>query len=102
MDAAEVKEHVRGDVLIFLALAVLTVVTVAISYIDMEKPAAITVAMAVALVKAGLVAAFFMHLKSERRIIHWVLVLCLAFFVFVMFLPLGTHLGIHPLWPLVN
>ena len=99
MDAAEVKAHVRVYVLVFSALAVLTIVTVAISYIHMPTPSAIAVAMAVALVKAGLVAAFFMHLASERRIIHWVLILCLAFFAFVMFLPLGTNLGIEPLWP---
>jgi cytochrome c oxidase subunit 4 len=100
MDAAEVKEHVRVYVLVFAALAVLTVVTVGLSYIHLPTPSAIAVAMAVALVKAGLVAGFFMHLVSERRIIHWVLLLCFAFFVFLMLLPLGTQMGIEPLWPL--
>ena len=100
MDAAEVKQHVRVYVLVFAALAVLTVVTVAISYIHLATAPAIAVAMAVALLKAGLVACFFMHLISERRIIHWMLLLCFAFFVFLMLLPLGTNLGIEPLWPL--
>ena len=100
MDAAEVKQHVRVYVLVFAALAVLTVVTVAISYIHLPTAPAIAVAMAVALLKAGLVACFFMHLISERRIIHWMLLLCFAFFVFLMLLPLGTNLGIEPLWPL--
>ena len=99
MDEAEVREHIRTYVLVFTALAVLTVVTVGISYIHLPTGPAIALAMAVALVKAGLVAGFFMHLVSEKKVIHWVLILSFAFFVFVMFLPLGTHLGIHPLWP---
>ena len=100
MDAAEVKQHVRVYVLVFAALAVLTVVTVAISYIHLPTAPAIAVAMAVALLKVGLVACFFMQLISERRIIHWRLRLCFAFFVFLMLLPRGTNLGIEPLWPL--
>lgn len=100
MDEAEVKEHVRVYVLVFGALAVLTVVTVGLSYIHLPTPSAIALAMAVALVKAGLVAGFFMHLVSERRVIHWMLLLCFAFFVFLMLLPLGTQMGIEPLWPL--
>ncbi len=99
-EAALVKEHVRVYVMVFAALAVLTIVTVAISYLDLSTGAAIGVAMVVATVKASLVALYFMHLISEQKVIVWLLLLCAAFMVFLFFLPLGTQVGIAPLWPL--
>ncbi len=98
-EAALVRQHVRVYVMVFVALAVLTVVTVAISYLHLPTVLAISVAMVVASVKAGLVGGYFMHLVTEQRVIIWLLVLCAAFFVFLMFLPVGTESGIEPLWP---
>ena len=51
---------------VYLALLVLTVVTVGVSYMGLGK-AAIPVAMAVAVVKAGFVVGYFMHLKYDAR-----------------------------------
>ncbi len=99
-EAALVKEHVKVYVMVFVALAVLTVVTVAISYLRLPTVLAIAVAMVVASVKAGLVAGYFMHLVSEKKVILWLLILCAAFLVALMALPVGTETGIAPLWPL--
>ncbi len=98
-EAEDIREHVRVYVMVFVSLAVLTVVTVGISYIGMRTALAICVAMVVATVKAGLVAGYFMHLITEKRVIIWLLALCAAFLVFLMFLPVGTEVGISPLWP---
>ncbi len=98
-EAARVREHLRVYVMVFVALAVLTVVTVAISYLHLPTALAISVAMVVATVKAGLVAGYFMHLLSEEKVILYLLVLCAAFLVFLFFLPLGTETGNGPLWP---
>ncbi len=98
-EAARVKEHLRVYVMVFVALAVLTVVTVAISYLQLPTALAITVAMVVATVKASLVAGYLMHLLSEEKVILWLLVLCAAFLVFLFALPLGTETGNGPLWP---
>ncbi len=99
-EAARVKEHLRVYVMVFVALAVLTVVTVAISYLHLPTALAISVARVVATVKASLVAGYFMHLVTEERVILYLLVLCAAFLVFLFFLPLGTETGNGPLWPL--
>jgi cytochrome c oxidase subunit 4 len=99
-EAARVKQHVRVYVMVFSALAVLTVITVAISYLHLPMAYAIGIAMVVATVKASLVALYFMHLISEEKVIVWLLLLCAAFFVFLFFLPLGVQTGIAPLWPL--
>ena len=94
------KQHIKVYVMVFVALGVLTLVTVAISYLELPTAAAITVAMIVATVKAGLVAGYFMHLLSEEKVILWLLALCAAFFVTLMLVPLATMVGIAPLWPL--
>ncbi len=101
-EAARVREHLRVYVMVFVALGVLTIVTVAISYLQLPTAWAITVAMVVATVKAGLVAGYFMHLISEEKVILWLLILCVAFVFSVFAGPLGTETGIGPLWPLPN
>ena len=99
-ELAHFKQHLRVYLTVFIALMVLTVVTVAISYLHLATPYAITVAMIVATVKASLVAGYFMHLVSEQRVIHWVLILSAAFLVFLFVLPLVTETSTGPLWPL--
>ncbi len=98
-EAARVRGHLRVYVMVFVALGVLTVVTVAISYLHLPTALAISVAMVVATVKAGLVAGYFMHLLSEEKVILWLLVLCAAFLVFLFALPFFTETGNGPLWP---
>ena len=61
----DIKKETRTYLLVFVALAVATLITVAVSYLDLNGPQAIIVALFIATIKAGLVAAFFMHLLSE-------------------------------------
>jgi cytochrome c oxidase subunit 4 len=70
---------------------VLTVVTVAISYLDLSVPMAVSVALIVATIKGSLVACYFMHLISEKKLIYAVLVLTVVFFVALLALPVITH-----------
>ncbi len=53
--------------MIFGALAVLTLVEVGITKIGLPTAAMIILLIALALVKAGLVAVYFMHLKYDAR-----------------------------------
>ena len=88
----EIKRETRVYILVFVALAVLTVVTVAISRLDLSTGAAIALAMVIASIKGSLVAGYFMHLISEKRLIISVLVLTAVFFIALIFLPLGGYL----------
>jgi cytochrome c oxidase subunit 4 len=90
--AAEIDRHVRTYVMVFVALMVLTVVTVGIYYLHLSKPAAIALALVVATVKGSLVACFFMHLMSEKKLVYWVLILTVAFFFVLLFVPMLTSL----------
>ena len=99
--AAAIDRHVRIYVTVFVALAALTVITVAISRLHLPLPIAVTAALLVATIKGSLVACYFMHLISERKMIYSVLgftaffvlgLMCLTLFAYHDFPPLTvTH-----------
>jgi len=88
-------EHIRAEtrvyLLVFAALGVLTAMTVGVVYLfHVPERWAIGVALAIATIKGFLVAGFFMHLMSEKRLIYSVLALTVVFFIVLILLPLGT------------
>ncbi len=83
----EIKKHTRVYVAVFAALAALTVITVAISYLHLPTHKAVTIALIVAGVKGSLVMAYFMHLTSEKRIIFSILLLTAFFLIVILILP---------------
>ena len=89
--AADIDRHVRIYITVFVALMVLTIITVAISRVHLAVPIAVTVALLVATIKGSLVACYFMHLISEKKLIYAVLVLTVVFFAALLALPAVTH-----------
>jgi cytochrome c oxidase subunit 4 len=89
--AVDIDKHVRVYITVFVALMVLTIVTVAISRFHFPVPIAVTVALIVATIKGALVAGYFMHLVSEKKLIYAVLALTIVFFVALIALPVFTH-----------
>ena len=88
----DVSKHVKTYFMVFGALMVLTIVTVAVSYLHLPVHQAIFVALLIATIKGSMVALFFMHLNHERKMIYWVLMLTAVFFVVLMLLPVATNL----------
>jgi cytochrome c oxidase subunit IV len=88
--AVDIDKHVRVYITVFVALMVLTIVTVAVSRFHLAVPIAVTVALLVATIKGSLVACYFMHLISEKKLIYAVLGLTAFFFVALMALPIFT------------
>jgi len=86
--AEDIKKHVRVYVSVFVALLGLTILTVTISYFDLSVVPAIIVALIIASVKGSLVASYFMHLISEKKLIYAALILAAVFFLALIFLPL--------------
>jgi|ERR1051326_2235595 cytochrome c oxidase subunit IV len=89
--AADIDRHVKIYISVFVALMALTIITVAISRLHLPVHEAVAIALIVALIKGSLVAGFFMHLISEKKLIYAVLALTVAFFVALLFLPVLTH-----------
>src|SRR6266542_4552066 len=88
--AVDIDRHVRVYVTVFVALMALTIITVAISRLHLPVRIAVTVALLVAIVKGSLVACYFMHLISEKKLIYAVLLLTVAFFAALLALPVLT------------
>ncbi|MBT3180172.1 MAG: cytochrome C oxidase subunit IV family protein [Candidatus Marinimicrobia bacterium] len=87
-DNGHIQEHIRVYLTVFGALAVLTLLTVGVSYLNVSSTEAIFLALTIATIKASLVAGYFMHLITEKQTIVWLLILTFFFFLVCMFLPM--------------
>ena len=76
---------------VFIYLLIGTTLTVWASYMDFNvgdsMAGAIFVGLTIAIIKGYLVAANFMHLNSERKLIYWILLLTVFFLALLLFIP---------------
>jgi cytochrome c oxidase subunit 4 len=101
-DVEAVRKSVRTYMMIGAALLVFTGITVAANLLHLAVPAAITLALIIASIKASMVAAVFMHLNHEKKWIYGSLILTMVFFIALMFVPLFTtmdSIGTHLMGP---
>ena len=73
MSAHESTGHssIKTYLAVFGALAVLTGLTVVLSYVGLSAGQAVSLAILIASAKCLLIATFFMHLRTERKVIHY-------------------------------
>lgn len=96
--AEEVSKHVKVYLTVFIALLIGTVITVALNYLHFDSKAlTIGIALFVATIKATLVACYFMHLISEKRMIYLILGFTTFFCIGLMGLTLGAYADFPPL-----
>ena len=92
------SHHVRRYLFVFYALLFGTLITVGASYIPFGHRAInIGVALFIASGKAFLVAGYFMHLISERKMIYGIMAFTAFFFVGLMFLTIFSFADFPPL-----
>jgi len=85
------SHHVRRYLLVFYALIFGTIITVGASYIPFgNREINIAVALFIACGKASLVACYFMHLISEKKMIYGIMGFTAFFFIGLMFLLLSS------------
>jgi cytochrome c oxidase subunit 4 len=85
------SHHIKRYLFVFYALLFGTLITVGASYIPFGNHAVnIGVALLIAIAKASLVACYFMHLVSERKMIYGIMAFTAFFFVGLMFLTLWS------------
>jgi caa(3)-type oxidase subunit IV len=83
----EFQRHVKRYLFVFYALIVGTILTVVASRLHIDSVAlTIAIALFIACVKGFLVAGYFMHLISERKMIYGILAVTVFFFAGLMFL----------------
>lgn len=91
--AVEVDRHVRGYMIVFGALLLGTALTVVAAYwLHLPLALSVAVALLIACFKGSLVALYFMHLISERRLIYVVLAFTALFFLALLLGPYLTDL----------
>jgi cytochrome c oxidase subunit IV len=94
----EFAHHIRRYLYVFYALLFGTLITVGASYIPFgNREVNIGVALLIAVTKASLVACYFMHLISERKMIYCILGFTGFFFLGLMFLTLFSFADFPPL-----
>jgi cytochrome c oxidase subunit IV len=90
----DVSKHVRGYLIVFGALLIGTVLTVWASRIHFgaegSNTANIAVALVIACTKAFLVAGYFMHLISEKKMIYSILAFTGFFVAGLMYLTIWS------------
>lgn len=87
----DIDHHVKIYMRVFIALTILTVVTVAVYYLHLSTAGAVALALFIATIKASLVACYFMHLISEKKLIYIVMVITVLFFFFELLIPTITE-----------
>ena len=70
-------------IIVWIALTVLTIITVYVATVDFGRALNIIVAMTIASIKAFIVAYYFMHLKFEDKL-TWVYALYPMFLLFLL------------------
>ena len=97
------SDHVQHHIAVYkkvaASLAVLTTLTVGVSYLDVAVPLAVTIALVIAATKGSLVVSFFMHLLEEKKpvplsrggLIIGSLLVTALFFLVIIFIPLMGH-----------
>ena len=98
MSNKDLGHHITNYRNVFIYLLIGTALTVIASYVDFNVKdsiaGAIFVGLLIATIKGYLVAANFMHLNSEKKMIYWILMLTVFFLALLLFIPL--------LWDLNN
>jgi cytochrome c oxidase subunit 4 len=91
-DSEQIRKSVRSYMIVFVMLMVFTVLTVAVARLSFAVPVAIAVALVIAGMKGAMVAGVFMHLSHEKRWVYGTLVLTVIFFAALLLLPVITSL----------
>ena len=92
MSNKDIAHHITHYRNVFVYLLIGTAVTVAASYLEFNVKdsiaGAVFVGLTIATIKGYLVAANFMHLNSEKKMIYWILMLTAFFLVLLLSIPL--------------
>src|SRR5215469_15627783 len=89
--AHDIQKHVKVYLRVFYFLIFGTIVTVAASQLRIESVAyTVAIALFIACIKGFLVAGYFMHLMSEKKMIYGILIATVFFLAGLMYLTIWS------------
>ena len=94
----DIQHHIKIYMNVFIALAVLTLVTVAVSFLKVSFIEAFFIAITVATIKGSLVLSYFMHLLDEKPAVIWILATTMIAFLILIFIPLISMTDHASIW----
>lgn len=92
LSVESINKNIKKYIGIFVALMVLSGLTVFTHYLETSVAMGIAIAMVIATIKGTMVAGYFMHLFHEARLIYWTLLFTALFFMVILALPVLTYL----------
>ncbi len=93
ISSQNIKQEARKHLLIYGLLLFLTAVNFIVSKLSLLGEQTVFIVLSVAFVQGVLIAGYFMHLISEKKLIHFVLILTLIFFLGLLLLPVMEFWG---------
>ncbi|MFP6662759.1 MAG: cytochrome C oxidase subunit IV family protein [Deltaproteobacteria bacterium] len=90
---AGMSDEIRTYLKVFATLGALTAMTVGVAYMDLPQSMAVIIALLIAVTKASLIGAFFMHLRHEGKFIKFSIGICLML-VMVLLLLVVPDIGV--------
>ena len=93
ISSQNIKQEVRKHLLIYGLLLFLTAINFTVSKLSLLGEQTVFIVLSVAFVQGVLIACYFMHLISEKKLIHFVLILTLIFFLGLLLLPVMQFRG---------
>ena len=74
--------HTKAYLIVWVGLLILTILEIILAYISLAVTVMLVTLLLLSFVKTGLIVAYFMHMKFERRSLFWTLipatVICIA------------------------
>lgn len=83
--------HARQYIQTFIALIVLTILTVCMSYVDLPEILEWSIALSIVAIKVGLVVSIFMHFNQAPRYLYWASAFLVFFFIVALFSSIAGH-----------
>ena len=88
----DIKKEVKIYYFVFSSLIIMTILTVSASHIHWWRIAfGIAIALIIAIFKGSLVASYFMHLRSEKKMIYIVLSITVSFLICMILLFITSY-----------
>ena len=80
----EAQSHRGLFIKVWIGLLALTLVEVLLAYIQFGVVLMLTLLMGLSLIKAGMIMAYFMHLKFDRPVLSWTVAVPLVACILIM------------------
>ena len=93
LSTPDIKQEVKKHLVIYGFLLFLTAINFIVSKLSLLGEYTVVIVLTVALAQGVLIVCYFMHLISEKKLIHFVLILTVIFFLGLLLLPVMQFWG---------